>query len=404
MLVVFGASAADHLRNGTPEPAFAQLGLSYLDLAASVTQSVHVQGSPLPPASRLSMQWSFCPATRRRRSSSVLFLRARPGRHFQIERFMHDFARTCGSVPACFDYDSAMLHTNDGENLAAIMIAMCLRLFATLFRTGASGCRARRLALLLAGATCSSAVPAASADRQVHVILVGDSTVAHVTGYGDALCARFDALTKCDNLARGGRSSKSYRAEGFWDEALSHLGAAGYRAYVLIQFGHNDQPGKAERSTTLPEFRANMHRYVDEVRAAGAIPVLLTPLARRSFRNGALIDGLGPWAQATAAVARESGAALLDLHRDSMAAIAAMGAVEALSLAELPPPDSAVAAAATGTTVEASKPAPSSTGAHVPVFDYTHLGSKGGAVFSRIVATEIAASVPDLARHLSDPD
>jgi lysophospholipase L1-like esterase len=293
-----------------------------------------------------------------------------------------------------------MLHTNDGENLAAIMIAMCLRLFATLFRTGASGCRARRLALLLAGATCSSAVPAASADRQVHVILVGDSTVAHVTGYGDALCARFDALTKCDNLARGGRSSKSYRAEGFWGEALSHLGAAGYRAYVLIQFGHNDQPGKAERSTTLPEFRANMRRYTDEVRAAGAVPILVTPLTRRTFKDGKLVDGLGSWAEATAAVASESGTVLLDLHRDSMAAIAALGPVEALSLAELPAPESAVAAAATGTTIEVEKPTASIPGAHVAMFDYTHLGPKGAELFSGVVAAEIARSVPELAYHL----
>ena len=53
--------------------------------------------------------------------------------------------------------------------------------------------------------------------------------------------------------------------------------------YVLIQFGHNDQPGKAERTTDLAtEFPANLARYVDEVRAAGAMPVLVTPLTRRS--------------------------------------------------------------------------------------------------------------------------
>ncbi len=232
------------------------------------------------------------------------------------------------------------------------------------------------------------------------MILVGDSTMARVTGYGDALCARFDARTRCDNLARNGRSSKSYRVEGFWDEALAHAREPGHRTYVLVQFGHNDQPGKAERSTTLPEFRANMRRYVDEVRAAGAVPVLITPLARRSFRNRELVDGLGPWAEATTAVARESNTALLDLHRDSTIAVTALGAVEALYLAELPPPETAVAAAATGTTVEVEKPAPSTTGAHVPAFDYTHLGPKGAVLFSGIVAAEIAASFPELASHV----
>jgi lysophospholipase L1-like esterase len=202
------------------------------------------------------------------------------------------------------------------------------------------------------------------------------------------------------NLARNGRSSKSYRAEGLWNEALEHAREPRYRTFVLIQFGHNDQPGKDERSTTLPEFRVNMRRYTDEVRAAGAIPLLVTPLARRTFKDGRLVDGLGPWAEATAAVAGESGTALLDLHRDSMAAIDALGPVEALSLAELPPPETAVAAAKTGTTIEVEKPAESIPGAHVPMFDYTHLGPKGAELFSGIVAAEVARSVPELACHL----
>ena len=258
-----------------------------------------------------------------------------------------------------------------------------------------------RLFVLFAAALLPSCMSHSAGEDRVHLILAGDSTVARVTGYGDALCTRFDALTKCEDLARNGRSSKSYRAEGLWDEVLAHAREAGYRrTFVLVQFGHNDQPGKAERSTTRPEFRANMRRYTDEVRAAGAVPILVTPLTRRTFKDGKLVDGLGPWAEATAAVASESGTVLLDLHSDSMAAIAALGPVEALSLAELPPPEAAVAAAATGTTIEVEKPAASIPGAHVAMFDYTHLGPKGAELFSGIVATEIARSVPELAYHL----
>lgn len=258
------------------------------------------------------------------------------------------------------------------------------------------------LLLLLASAALSSCVNRPARVERVHVILVGDSTMAHATGYGDALCARFDALTQCDNLARNGRSTKSYRAEGRWDAVLARAREPGYRTYVLIQFGHNDQPGKAERSTTLPEFHANMRRYADEVRASGAVPVLVTPLTRRSFRNGQLVDGLGPWADATVAVARESDTVLLDLHRDSIEEVAALGAVEALSLAELPPTGATVTAAATGTTVEVAKPVDAPLDVHVPAFDYTHLGPKGAALFSGIVAAEIARSLPDLAGHLRE--
>jgi hypothetical protein len=92
---------------------------------------------------------------------------------------------------------------------------------------------------------------------------------------------------------------------------------------------------------------------------------------------------------------------LLDLHRDSMQAVASMGAEEALSLAELPPPEAVVVAARTGTTVAVAKPTPLTGGGHVPTFDYTHLGPAGAALLSGIVATEIRESVPELGARLS---
>ena len=250
-------------------------------------------------------------------------------------------------------------------------------------------------------ALLACARPAVATER-IHVVLVGDSTMATTTGYGDALCARFDRIVDCENLARGGRSSKSYRAEGLWDDALKRLRAPGYAAtYIFIQFGHNDQPGKPGRSTTLPEFSENLRRYVSEVREAGATPVLVTPLTRRSFKENRLVDGLAPWADAAVAVAGETKTAFLDLHADSMHAVQALGAEKALALAEIPAPLDVVKAARTGTTVEVAKPtpAPGQTG-HVPAFDYTHLGPAGAALFSRMVAEEICRRFPEFAAHV----
>jgi lysophospholipase L1-like esterase len=93
--------------------------------------------------------------------------------------------------------------------------------------------------------------------------------MANTSGYGDAFCARFNRANTCINLAKGGRSSGSFRAEGRWDEVEACCAdAAAYRAtYVLIQFGHNDQPGKPGRSTDLKtEFPVNMARYAQEVK------------------------------------------------------------------------------------------------------------------------------------------
>jgi hypothetical protein len=55
------------------------------------------------------------------------------------------------------------------------------------------------------------------------VLLVGDSTMATRTGYGDALCSRLEPALTCVNLAHGGRSTQSYRAEGLWDQALAQV-------------------------------------------------------------------------------------------------------------------------------------------------------------------------------------
>src|SRR5258708_11122003 len=117
----------------------------------------------------------------------------------------------------------------------------------------------------------------------VRIILVGDSTMAVNSGWGAGFCADVVHEVTCVNMAKNGRSSASYRAEGSWAnvlEALKHN--QDYRTtYVLIQFGHNDQPGKPGRSTELgTEFPVNMRQYVDEVNDAGGTPVLVATLTR----------------------------------------------------------------------------------------------------------------------------
>ena len=202
------------------------------------------------------------------------------------------------------------------------------------------------------------------------VILVGDSTMASTTGYGDALCARLTPETACLNLARGGRSSGSFRAEGRWDEVTRLLrDGDGYRrTYVLIQFGHNDQPGKPGRSTDFAtEFPANMTRYVKEARALGAVPVLVTPLTRRSFKGGYVHNDLAPWAGTVRRIAADTRTPLVDLNALSLAAVQAMGPKEADKLARV--------------------------GAN---FDYTHVGPAGAERFAAIMARELVRQVPGL--------
>jgi pectate lyase/pectin methylesterase-like acyl-CoA thioesterase/lysophospholipase L1-like esterase len=232
-----------------------------------------------------------------------------------------------------------------------------------------------RSALLLFMLSWPLVASASAHVAPVRVILVGDSTMAGRTGYGDVLCQRFVPETTCINLARGGRSSASFRAEGRWDQVralLRQSAPAPFGAtYVLIQFGHNDQPGKPGRSTDLvTEFPANLARYAAQARELGAVPVLLTPLTRRSFKGEWLHDDLAPWSAATRRVARADNTALLDLNALSAQAVQAMGPSQADTLAQ--------------------------EGA----FDYTHLGTRGATLFSGIVAEQLARLFPSMVAHL----
>jgi lysophospholipase L1-like esterase len=247
----------------------------------------------------------------------------------------------------------------------------------------------------------------------VRIILVGDSTMAVQSGWGPGFCALLSTRVDCVNMARSGRSSLSYRAEGAWAQVMDALkqNHEFQASYVLIQFGHNDQPGKPGRSTDVAtEFPANLTRFVEEVRSTGATPVLITPLERRVFRNGKLSNGLHAWAEATRNVAAAEHVPLIDLNAISFTAMQAMGQAEADTLAMAAPPADVVAGEASGTSVSLPKNhlpgapdlSPDGSDPHFdPVFDYTHLGHKGSAYFGRMVLSELQIVVPDLKPYLT---
>jgi lysophospholipase L1-like esterase len=279
------------------------------------------------------------------------------------------------------------------------------------------------LAPLATQARIQAADAAPAKFKAIKIVLVGDSTTAVLGGWGQSFCGwHVTSFAACINLARGGRSSGNYRAEGSWALAMDEINSGGFTdTYVLIQFGHNDQPGKPGRSTDLAtEFPANMKRYVEDVRAAGAKPILVTPLTRRQFIDGKLQDDLGPWADAVRKVAAETKTPLVDLHARSQAAVQAMGPVEAMKFAQRPPSAEVVdAATRTGTTIAANtgvagaRAAPATpasaqqnNAAVEPMgqarlaFDYTHLGLVGADYFSAIVTDELSKAVPALRRYL----
>lgn len=261
--------------------------------------------------------------------------------------------------------------------------------------------------LLLALNGCASTSQSQSSqqgalDHQqaIRIVLVGDSTMATKSGYGDALCERFTPEVQCINLARGGRSSGSFRAEGLWKQVEDLLkDQSGSKTFVLIQFGHNDQPGKPGRSTDLQtEFPVNMARYVDEVRAWNGVPVLVTPLTRRSFRDTVLENNLLPWAQAIEKVGNQRQVKVLPLNAESYAAVQAMGEREADTLAVAPPPTPVANLPQEQSKVDVAKLEPQ--GAPKSAFDRTHVGRKGAVLFADMVLRELTQAYPEVQAKL----
>jgi lysophospholipase L1-like esterase len=199
----------------------------------------------------------------------------------------------------------------------------------------------------------------------VRIALVGDSTVALGGGWGASFCTLLTPNVECLDVAKNGRSSKSYYDEGLWKSALEQK-----PDYLLIQFGHNDMPGKGPERETDPEttYAANLRRYIKEAQAAKTRPVIVTSLSRRTYKDGKLVQDLTAYAAAAKRVAAEENVPLIDLNAASVKLLQTMTQTQADLFDAEAHPDAA--------------------GNKGP--DRTHLNAKGGAVFARMVADDLA--------------
>jgi len=203
------------------------------------------------------------------------------------------------------------------------------------------------------------------------IALAGDSTVTDKAGWGAAFARLLVPEVECINFAGGGQSSKSFRDTGSWKKVMNAK-----PAFVLIQFGHNDMPGKGPKRETDPAttYRENMIRYVDEVRAAGAQPILVTSMVRRTFDNGKIRGELKPWADAVTKIGAEKQVPVVDLFARSLELLEKLGPTAS---DEFNPP-----------------------GKDAKTTDHTHLNAKGAEVMAEIIADDLRKVAPELAKLL----
>jgi lysophospholipase L1-like esterase len=166
--------------------------------------------------------------------------------------------------------------------------------------------------------------------KKTKVWLIGDSTMANKelkdypeTGWGMAFPTLFDSSVVVDNRAKNGRSSKSFIDEGLWKAVVDNLNESDY---VFIQFGHNDEVPTKTTYTTEEQFRFYLSRYVNEVRAKHAIPVLITPVARRKFdSSGHVIGTHAVYSEIVRSVAKDLNVPLVDLDQKSQFLLEQLG-------------------------------------------------------------------------------
>jgi lysophospholipase L1-like esterase len=166
--------------------------------------------------------------------------------------------------------------------------------------------------------------------KPIVVYIIGDSTAANKTpnafpetGWGMEFGSYFNEKVQVDNRAMNGRSTKSFINEKRWDTILTTLKQGDY---VLIQFGHNDEKiDKPGVGTSLAEYKANLIKFVQETQAKKAKPILLTPIMRRSFKDGVFVDTHQGYPYIVRKLADSLQVPLIDMHRKTEKLIVDLG-------------------------------------------------------------------------------
>ena len=154
--------------------------------------------------------------------------------------------------------------------------------------------------------------------------------------------------------------------------------------YVLIQFGHND-----EGFMPLATYSANLVRFVDEARAAGVKPILVTPVSRRYWQaDGRIHSELGPSADAMKKVAADKNVPLLDLHS---------AAIELYEKAGKDVTDTWALSKPSGST---RQPATNPTVMPDEVLDKTHFNAQGSKAIGAVVASKLKVLIPELTPYI----
>lgn len=159
-----------------------------------------------------------------------------------------------------------------------------------------------------------------SADNLVTLFLAGNSTVVDEAnepwcGWGQAFPLFFTSKVAIANYAESGEAANTFVSSKRFAKLLTKIKKGDY---LFIEFGHNDQKQKGEGKGPYTSYKSDLKYLVDETRAKGATPVLVTSMHRRSFdENGKVINTHGEYPNAVRLLAKEENVPLIDLNNMS---------------------------------------------------------------------------------------
>lgn len=154
------------------------------------------------------------------------------------------------------------------------------------------------------------------------IFWAGDSTVQFngietypQTGIGQVMPLYLKKDVVVRNYAKNGRSTRSFINQKRLVEIEEAIEAGDY---LFIQFGHNDEKESDPERYTRPDddFKGNLRIFIETARKAGAKPVLITPLTRRTFAGPHKLDAGNhkEYVRAMKEIAFEENVPLVDLY------------------------------------------------------------------------------------------
>lgn len=149
------------------------------------------------------------------------------------------------------------------------------------------------------------------------IYLLGDSTVCDqpsepYSSWGQMLTRFFKPEVAIANHAESGESLRSSLDARRLEKVLAVIRPGDY---LLIQYGHNDEKEKGEGVGPFTTYKRDLKFFIAEVRKRGGVPVLITPVQRRSFdAAGQITNSHGDYPQAVRQVGNEENVPVIDLN------------------------------------------------------------------------------------------